>query len=77
MSNDNHNEAAPVLGCDRLVSRASSVAEIQSEYDTILAMHINADPRNKWECDFYKNQLAAVTERLREAKRTANIPGEP
>lgn len=55
-----------------MVGCAPSVAELEARCRTVFEMWLNADPRNKWENDFYKQQLSAAQDELTNAKRAAN-----
>lgn len=75
-NNDSQQDGAPPALCSGgLVGCAPSVAELEAKCRTIFKMSLNADPRNKWENDFYKRELSAAQEELKTAKRTANRPG--
>ena len=67
---------SPALCSGGVVGGAPSVAELEQKCRTIFLMSLNADPRNKWENDFYKRELSAAQAELKTAKRTANTSPE-
>lgn len=73
-NNDSQPDGAlPALRSGGVVGCAPSVAELEQKCRTIFLMSLNADPRNKWENDFYKRELSAAQTELTNAKRTANM----